>query len=125
MDGALHILDVPAVPTEGPKDFTVDWEEYRRLRKKFFLIWLGYVPGVGLFASAVDFVFHTYVPAFIFAFAWMIWFLAAAYELAGFPCPRCGECFGSKPGFWHFHLGPLARKCQNCGLRKFAQSSEE
>jgi hypothetical protein len=125
MAGPSHLFAESEVSTVGACDYAEDWKEYRRLRRKFSLVWLGYVPGVGLFAMVVDFLFHTYVPAFIFAFAWGIWFLAAASELAGFQCPRCGENFGSKRGFWHIRWGPLARKCQNCGLRKFAQSSDE
>ncbi len=123
-----EITSLQLDPTEkitDARDYSADWEEYRRLVLKFFLIWLGYVPATGAFALVVDFMFHTFVPAFIFALAWVIWFLAAACEMCQFQCPRCGENFGSKPGIWHVHWGPLARRCQSCGLRKFAPNGLE
>jgi hypothetical protein len=115
--------------TEGPvgiqRDYTEDWAEYRRLPRRFFYIWLGYVPAMFVVAEVVYFLFHTYVPAFVAAFAWMIWFFVAAAEVAQFSCPRCGECFCKGPGFWSINWWLLAQKCQNCGLKKFAQSDLE
>jgi hypothetical protein len=100
-------------------DYSADWAEYRRIRLKFFLIWLGYVPGVAVIALTVQFLFHTFVPAFFAAFAWGIWFLMAAAEIAQFPGPRCGEPFAHMPGSWKPNLWIFAWKCQNCGLKKF------
>src|ERR1039458_9636493 len=118
MEDSVQVFSGMPESVQSATDYTADWEEYRCLRRRFFLVWLGYVPATSSFAFLVNFLFHTFVPAFIFAFVWMIWFLAASIELAQFECPRCGNCFGSKPGIWHMHWGPLARRCQNCGLRK-------
>jgi hypothetical protein len=109
----------------GPSGYADDWKEYRRVRKKFVLVWLGFVPAVGAFALTVNLLFHTFIPAFIFGVAWMIWFVAASVEFGQFACPSCGKIFCRKEGLFRLNWGLIARKCQNCGLRKFAQSREE
>jgi hypothetical protein len=120
MEDSVQIFSGLPESARNATDYTADWVEYRRLVRRFFLIWLGYVPAVGGFALVINFLFHTFVPAFIFALAWAVWFWAAALEIGQFPCPRCSEYFASKPGLWHIKWWIFARKCQNCGLRKFA-----
>jgi predicted RNA-binding Zn-ribbon protein involved in translation (DUF1610 family) len=119
-----YILEggVPVSDLNPTSDYSANWNEYRQLQRRFFLIWLGYVPGVGAFAIIVNFLFHTFVPAFIFAVAWMLWFISAAAEWAQFPCPRCGKTFSHREGIFNPHWGPFAWKCMNCGLKKYANS---
>ena len=124
METPAHIFSQASDYNRDSDDYAADWEEYRRLRRKFFLIWLGYVPAMAAVAAVVQVLFHTFVPAFIAAFGYMIWWVAAGIEFAQFPCPRCGETFARKPGSWRWNWAFLAWKCQNCGLKKFARSNQ-
>ena len=103
-------------------DYTEEWQEYRRLRRKMFLVWLSYVPAVGAIALISNALLHTAVPPTIAAFIWMIWFIMACGEFSGFSCPRCGAAFACK-GMWHVRYGIFARKCQSCGLKKYSGDS--
>lgn len=105
----------------GSEDYAADWDNYRRLRRKFYLIWIGFVPALTAFTLIVARLFHTLIPSLIGAFAWIFWFLATDVEVRQFPCPRCGQAFARKyrsgrPNLWLF-----ARECQNCGLKKYAR----
>jgi predicted RNA-binding Zn-ribbon protein involved in translation (DUF1610 family) len=97
-------------------EYAFGWNEYRRLRRNVLLVWLGYVPVVGCFAMVCQWLFHSFVPAFIGAGAYMLWFLLVTAQYGQFSCPRCGESFAVKG---MLRLGPLARKCMHCGLRKW------
>jgi predicted RNA-binding Zn-ribbon protein involved in translation (DUF1610 family) len=125
MGGPFHLIAESGISAVGPSDYAEDWKEYRRLRRKFLLIWLGFVPAVGTFAFTVNLLLRTFVPGFIFAVAWMIWFATASVEIGQFACPRCGKVFCRKERLLSVNWGLVARKCQNCGLRKFSQSSTE
>jgi hypothetical protein len=103
-------------------EYQADWQQYRRLRRKLLLVWLLYVPGVGLFASASDYLFHTLAPAFAVAMIWMIWFLFANGSFEQFSCPRCRNRFDKGDGAFAARMWLFARKCQHCGLKKFAAS---
>src|SRR5579862_4664217 len=95
------------------------WQEYRRLRNRCFILFLGYVPVV--FPTAVVFfkLFHTFVPGFLVAGGWMVWWLFECNRLTRWPCPRCGEWFAAK---WWYNKGFLARRCVHCGLPKYAET---
>jgi hypothetical protein len=103
-------------------DYTDEWQEYRRLRLKMFLVWLSYVPAVGAIAAITYMLFHTYVPAMIAAVIWMIWFIMVCGEFSGFSCPRCGAAFAGE-GMWHVKYWIFSRKCQSCGLKKYSGDS--
>jgi hypothetical protein len=103
-------------------DYTEEWQEYRRLRRKMFVVWLSYVPAVGAIAVVSNALLHTSVPTTIAAFIWMIWFIMACSEFSGFSCPRCGAAFAGE-GMWHVKYWIFARKCQNCGLKKYSGDS--
>jgi hypothetical protein len=92
------------------------WREYRRLRRNLVLVWLGYVPVVGVLAEVGFWLFGSFVPGFICAGAYCLVFIFSFVQWGQFSCPRCGESFASR-GF--VHLGPFARKCMHCDLRKW------
>jgi hypothetical protein len=106
-------------------EYAKDWEEYRRLRRNIFLIWLLYIPAVGAFGLIVDYLFKTFAPAFILALAWGLWFIIANFSFAQFSCPRCGQYFAGGPGKWRVPLWIFTRKCRYCGLKKFADYTSE
>jgi hypothetical protein len=96
--------------------YQLEWQEYRRRRNQFFLVFASYVP----VCSAVAFVsmklFHTFTPGFVVACFWMGLFVLTGCRVQLWPCPRCGKWFSSTG--WYTY-GLFARKCVHCGLRKF------
>jgi hypothetical protein len=82
----------------------------------FWLVFFGYVPATMSFALITGKVFHTFVPAFIFALCWMGWFMVLGIQLNCFACPRCGKWF---TGTWWYNLGFVARRCVHCKLPKY------
>jgi hypothetical protein len=102
--------------------YAEDWNVYRHLIRRFVSIWLFYIPVVGSVAWVCQRFFHTFVPAFVVALAWMLWFALAAAEIGQFSCPRCGAYFAGGPGIWCVKWWVFARRCSHCGLRKFANS---
>ena len=93
-----------------------EWKEYRRIRNQWVLVFLGYVPVVGTVGFLSIKLFHTAVPAFVFAFFWMALFLFTGIRVNIWRCPNCGEWFSGK---WWYNLGFLARSCVHCGLPKY------
>jgi len=114
------------------------WKLYRRLRWEAFGGWLlgaymGRFPGD--LAHLVYLLFGVEMPLWLYyallsvsailAFSLLIFTWG---RLAEFPCPRCGIAFryaGGVPRWWQFierssRFSPFARKCQNCGLRKWS-----
>jgi hypothetical protein len=100
----------------GP--YAEGWKTYRRYRRDFWLVWIGYIPVVGAIAFVSQWLFHSFVPAMVAAAFWMLLFLFVGIRYQTFPCPRCGESFSAK---WWYNLGFLARKCVHCRLPKFSE----
>jgi hypothetical protein len=93
-----------------------DWKDYRRIRNQWFLVFLGYVPVVGLVALVSFKLFNSFVPAFVMAILWTALFLISGIRVNAWHCPRCGETFSGK---WWYNKGLLAGRCVHCGLLKF------
>lgn len=93
-----------------------DWNEYRKRRN--FAIIVGFAPVVFPLEVLAFRSFHTFVPAYVLAAAWIILFTIAWNRVAWFPCPRCGKWFFGKR--WG---NMFARRCAHCGLRKYSDPS--
>jgi hypothetical protein len=98
--------------------YAEDWKEYKRLRKQWVLVILGYVPVVGTFGYVSIKLFHTSTPAFVLAFFWMALFVLTGWRVQLWRCPRCGKWFSAK---WWYNKGFLARRCVHCGLPKYQE----
>ncbi len=94
-----------------------DWKEYRRYRRDFWIVFVGYLPVMFVVATLSNWLFHSFTPAFVLAVGYMLLVIVAGIRVSGFYCPRCAKWFA---GTWWYNLGFLARKCQHCGLRKFS-----
>jgi hypothetical protein len=92
------------------------WDAYRKRRNLVWFAFLAYVPFCFLVAFVSFKLFSTFKPAFVFAFAWMLFYLVAGNLLIRFRCPRCGKPFFAK---WWYH-NMFAQCCVHCGLRKYA-----
>ena len=91
------------------------WQEYRKRRNVVLFAFVGYVPVVFVVALLSMRLFSTFTPAFILAFAWMVFFAIAGNVFVRFPCPRCGKPFFAK--WWYYNT--FARRCVHCGLPKY------
>lgn len=94
------------------------WERYRFWSRLFWMLFLGFMPGVGLvvwFASDASRTFSWFVPS---------WFLAAGLTRLiadNIHCPRCDK------GFFPYRWGGngFGRKCVHCDLPKWSGSTFE
>lgn len=96
------------------------WNEYRKRRNIALFALFGYVPVVFTVALVSIRLFSTLTPAFVLAFAWMVFFAVAGNVVIRFACPRCGKPFFTK---WWYH-NTFARRCVHCGLPKYADPTE-
>jgi hypothetical protein len=100
-------------------DHMKEWEVYKSLKRKFFLIWLFSVPA--FFASYVisGLLFGKgssaaiLVPAVVEFILFGI-FLSLVFRLKVWKCPRCHAAFQSS---WR---GIFTSCCANCGLHKYS-----
>jgi hypothetical protein len=97
-------------------DYQREWQQYKRRRNQFWLVFAGYVPVCFTFAFISVKLFHTLTPGFAFAFFWMGLFMFTGFRANSFRCPRCGKWFSA---IWWYNLGFLARRCVHCGLQKY------
>jgi hypothetical protein len=101
--------------------YEVEWQDLRRRIRLFWIVWLGYLPGVLLIA----FVLHKMSPGLSdravpwIAGAWMIAFVSGSFYRTAFRCPRCREWY-----FWGWIQNPFRRKCGHCGLRRWRDDEE-
>jgi hypothetical protein len=97
-------------------DYQQEWQEYKRIRNQFWLVFASYAPVcyvVGL--VSIKFL-HTFAPAFVVAFLYMGLFIFTGSRMQLWRCPRCGKWFSAT---WWYNLSFLARRCVHCGLRKY------
>src|SRR5262245_26733337 len=99
--------------------FEQHWNEYRRRRKLFAFVFIGYMPAVGAVAFLESWIFHRQSFAFVLAFGWMAAFLVSGIRLNTWRCPRCGKWFFAT---WSYN-NPFARRCVHCKLPKYSNSS--
>jgi hypothetical protein len=98
---------------------TSSWQNYRRRRFWFFVIWLTYVPGVFVLGYPLSRLLDSGIPVYILAGAWIVAFIASANYMELFPCPKCRRAF-FRTSWFH---NPLARRCVHCGFPKWSDSS--
>ena len=104
-----------ATRPEGP--YTSAWKRHRRRRRVFWLLLLGYVPGVALLGAWLGRVFQTSALFLPLVIGWMAGLAVAFACSTSFRSPRCGERFYRRG---REYRNEFARKCVNCGLRKGA-----
>ena len=105
-------------------DYAVAWRDCRKRTIIFWIVFLGYMPGVGVifFAVGPSLAALTGIKlndsGIMIAFCWMVAFAITGFRLSLFRCPRCGQSF-----FWgSWYTNTFARKCVHCGLPKWARS---
>jgi hypothetical protein len=111
------VSDEPSRRVAGlVSDYQEEWSDYRKRRNRFVLVFLTYVPVVGVSMVVTGRLIHTATPGIALAIGWMVLFAVTGIRLQRFPCPRCGEAFFAR-GIYH---NIFARKCLNCGLAKYS-----
>lgn len=93
------------------------WSEYRRRRRWFFIVFLTYVPGVGVIGYSLSALVGSDIAFPVVAGFWMLAFAVAAVRMSSFPCPKC-----HRPFFHRLWVGnPLAEECIHCGFQKWGE----
>jgi len=111
----MHTTEV--MTSTQPNSYQEQWQEYRRLRSVFFLVWALYLPVVATCTVIWGARFGESTPGFVIsAIAWMALVLFASDRVSNWRCPRCGESFVGEWGNRVFSV----KECVHCGLPKFA-----
>jgi predicted RNA-binding Zn-ribbon protein involved in translation (DUF1610 family) len=95
------------------------WRNHRRWIRRTWALFAGWVPA----NLAVFYVLHKLsVPEgwwmFVTPVGYAIVMIVVANITSNFRCPRCGQRFYAW-GPWGLGHNSFARKCRNCGLRKW------
>jgi hypothetical protein len=98
---------------------TNQWDEYRRRRNIFWLVWVTYVPGVLALGLPLRSLLSSDIPIYVVAVAWMIAFVVSGNWMTMWKCPRCRQAFFRT--FWGGN--PLATRCVHCRLPKWTSDA--
>ena len=96
----------------GMDEYDANWQELKRRRNQWLFAFIGYIPITFLFGLLTYSLFHSEKPVFVFAIAWMLFFVVAGNRYGHFHCPRCGKWFFAT---WWYH-NTFARRCVHCKL---------
>ena len=103
-----------------PMNYDESWRNLRTRIRLFWIIWAGGIPVIMLVVIPLSHVFRnaTLWVGGGLGVLWLGGFAVAGIYRSLFRCPRCGRRFflGSR---W---LNPYARKCLNCGLKRWSSA---
>src|SRR5262249_61963792 len=101
-------------------EYSEEWAELRRLRRRGLIGVAGGVAIYGCFLPVAKFAlwlgFALFV-AWAVALGTLFW---ALMKIAYWLCPRCGKEFHGRRGTFNRMSNPFARRCVHCGLPKWA-----
>jgi hypothetical protein len=86
-------------------------EEAHRRRRLFWIIFLGYIPGVALIALPLRWLSGSWSGAVVVVALWWTLILTAFVRLWSYRCAACGARFFYRGMLWK----PWARRCVHCG----------
>ena len=103
-------------------NYDESWRDLRARIRLFYGVWLGGMPVIMLVVIPLSRVFRN---GALWAggglgILWVAGFSAAGIYRQLFNCPRCGKRFFWGP-WWH---NPYARKCLNCGLKRWGTAGD-
>jgi hypothetical protein len=106
-------------------DYRDAWREYRRLRNLSLLTLLALATILWLVHAVSDKGRVAEIPVFMVLILDVAALVAVSERIRKWPCPKCGYPFqfeGSETAFgWQgYNKGFYARRCANCGLRKYS-----
>jgi predicted RNA-binding Zn-ribbon protein involved in translation (DUF1610 family) len=95
------------------------WAEYRRRSRTFHAWCLG---GFGIIACFSNFMPVSYQPlALLLMPVWIVGVTIASNRASAFRCPRCGEPFFRRYGYYHV----MVSRCLHCQLPKWSTPEAE
>ncbi len=114
-----------AVNNQRTRSYASQWASYRHRRNVAFVLLFGFVPCWILCFTLLSEVFHFPELAILLAVAWTAGTGASLWWTGQSRCPRCWRRFGalgSKGQLDRLSFGLFDETCNNCKLRKFAES---
>jgi hypothetical protein len=96
--------------------YAAQWNEYRRRRRIYWILFLSYVPGVVLVGFPLAYYFSSEWLGMSVAGLWMLAWVVARMRMYNWRCPRCGDWFFHT--FWNYKW--FRGKCVHCGLPQWA-----
>jgi hypothetical protein len=94
------------------------WEQHRKNQHVLIALYAGIIPFFFLVAGLLTKyprIFHRF-PYVMVIYMVCVWL--ASVRFSRFRCPRCGNRFDAVTSFGFGH-NTFAKKCRNCGLRKW------
>lgn len=101
------------------------WRTYRRWRRAWWGMLLGFLPSVLVLRGAASAFSLNEAVVFAFGLLWVILTLLCLRPRSEFRCPRCDELFHgwAMKGAYGLRFDVFnswSRKCVHCGLRRYA-----
>jgi hypothetical protein len=96
-------------------------EEWAKHRKRTRVVWglfAGWIPYVFFVIAVLNWLHVRTTFAFVALVPYILAFVIFGNVVSVFRCPRCGSRFYAW-GPWGLGHNSFARKCRNCGLRKW------
>jgi len=87
---------------------TFDLRRFKNLRKLFLWLAAAFIPVIFIVGLTSGSLLGSYLPAQVFALAWMLILAVLWIRLSCWSCPKCGGSVGWWP--------PLVAKCRRCGF---------
>ncbi len=110
----------PSLESEHAR-YDESWRKYNIYSRRYWSVFLSYIPGVFFFSRVLSFVVNSKVATTIIAIAWVVAWAVLGFPLTRFCCPRCGKRFFARPGMQNI----FSNKCLNCGLHTYSYSNDE
>jgi hypothetical protein len=107
---------MPPAPEIDPKICLEQWTKHRKQTRIVWALFVGWIP-YGIFVLRTETSTHSdYVGLALIPYVLVLMIVSA--KASWFRCPRCRERFYAW-GPWGLGHNGFARKCRNCGLRKW------
>jgi hypothetical protein len=114
----LNILSKSTAPViPDLENCSEEWAEHRKQTRIVWVLFAGWIPYGALSFMLLNWL-HLAAAIWVAIILYVIVLVVFSVSVSNFACPRCGERFYAW-GRWGLGHNSFARKCGNCGLRKW------
>jgi hypothetical protein len=94
-----------------------EWTKHRKQTRIVWALVAGWIPYGALSFMLLNWL-HLAAAIWVAIIPYLLVLVVLSVSVSNFACPRCGERFYAW-GSWGLGHNSFARKCRNCGLRKY------